>query len=158
MNWLLFLPFLAASGAAAATGSLFQPGEWYERLDKPSWTPPKWAFPVVWTTLYIASSYAATRVAMLPGAGMAMAFWAMQIAFNTLWSPVFFGLRRMGASLIVMAGLWIAVAGTTVTFLAADLIAGLLFLPYLVWVTVAGALNYSVYARNPGVQPASLAG
>ncbi len=110
---------------------------------------------MVWTTLYISSAVAAARVAPLEGSAHAMAFWAMQIAFNTLWTPVFFGLRRIKAGFVVMLGLWIAVAGTTVTFLQLDWIAGALFVPYLVWVTVAGALNGSVWMRNPGsAQPA----
>lgn len=151
MDWGLFLTFLAACGAAAATGAMFQPGAWYESLNKPAWTPPDWAFPVVWTTLYLAMSYAAMRVALLPGSGQALAFWAMQIAFNTLWTPVFFGLRRMKAGLVVLCGLWLAVAATMLAFWQLDALAGALMAPYLLWATIAGALNYSVWRRNPGV-------
>jgi len=153
MDWLAFAIFLLASGGAATTGAMFPPGPWYETLDKPNWVPPNWAFPLVWTILYLASSFAAARIAVLPGSGLALAFWAMQIAFNTLWSPVFFGLRNFRASMVVMAFLWIAVAGTMVSFFTLDLLAGLLFVPYLIWVSVAGALNYSVTARNPDVRP-----
>jgi len=149
MDWALFLTFLAAAGAAAATGAMFEPGDWYEKLDKPVWTPPGWVFPLVWTTLYIAMAYAAMRVAGLPGSGQALAFWALQIALNTLWSPVFFGLHRMRAALVVLGLMWLAVAATTAAFLALDTIAGALLLPYLLWVTIAGALNLSVLRRNP---------
>jgi tryptophan-rich sensory protein len=86
-----------------------------------------------------------------PGAPMALGFWAVQIALNTLWSPVFFGLRRMRAALIVVAVLWLAVAVTLALFLRIDWIAGLLFVPYLVWVTVATALNAAVMRRNPAM-------
>ena len=155
MDWLLFAIFLAACGAAATTGSMFMPGAWYRALSKPSWTPPDWVFPVVWTILYVSSAYAAARVAPLEGSAYAMAFWAMQIAFNTLWTPVFFGLHRIRAGFVVMLGLWIAVAGTMVAFFQLDWIAGALFVPYLIWVTVAGALNGSVWMRNRGdAQPA----
>ena len=78
-----------------------------------------------------------------------MALWAMQIAFNTLWTPVFFGLHRIRAAFVIMLGLWIAVAGTMISFWQLDWIAGALFVPYLIWVTVAGALNASVWLRNP---------
>lgn len=149
MDWSLFLTYLAACGAAAATGAMFQPGAWYEGLQKPSWTPAKWVFPVAWTTLYLFMSFAAMRVAQIEGSGQALAFWSLQIAFNTLWTPVFFGLRRMRAAMIVMVGLWLSVVATTWTFFGVDLIAGLLFLPYLLWVSIAGALNFSVLRLNP---------
>ena len=149
MDLPVFATFLIACGAAAATGALFSPGEWYRELDKPSWTPPDWLFPVAWTTMYLAMAYAAMRVAGLPGNGQAMALWAAQIALNTLWSPVFFGLRRMRAAMITVAALWLAVAATLLAFWSLDLIAGLLFVPYLLWVTVASALNFSVLRRNP---------
>ena len=149
MDLSLFLTFLAACGAAASTGAMFQPGAWYDSLQKPTWTPPRWAFPVVWTTLYILIALAAMRVAGAADNAQALAFWSLQIAFNTLWTPVFFGLHRMRAAMGVMVGLWLAVAATTWTFLGVDLLAGLMFLPYLVWVSVAGALNYTVMRLNP---------
>lgn len=153
MDWTLFLIFMAASAAAASTGAMYQPGAWYDGLSKPVWTPKRWMFPVAWTFLYIASSVAAARVAGLSGNAMAMAFWAMQIAFNTLWTPVFFGLHRLRAGMAIMVGLWIAVAGMVWTFWPLDWVAGLLVSPYLLWVTVAAALNFSVMVRNPGVVP-----
>lgn len=145
----LFLTFLLACGAAAATGAMFEPDQWYKKLDKPRWTPPGIVFPLVWTTLYILMAWAAMRVALLPGSGQALALWAAQIAFNTLWTPIFFGLHRMRAAMVAMAGLWLTVAGTTVAFWMLDPVAGALFVPYVVWVTIAGALNWSVLQRNP---------
>lgn len=158
MDWALFLTFLAACGAAAATGAMFNPGAWYDSLQKPTWTPPNWAFPVVWTTLYLCIAYAAMRVAGgasvagEAGSTQALAFWALQIAFNTLWTPIFFGLHRIRAAMVVMVGLWLAVAATTYSFFGVDFWAGALFLPYLLWVTVAGALNFSVMRLNPSVR------
>ena len=149
MDWTLFLTFLAACGAAAATGAMFQPGDWYDGLAKPRWTPPGWLFPLVWTSLYLCMALAAMRVAGIAGSGQALAFWGLQIALNTLWTPVFFGLHRMRAALGVMVGLWLAVAATTVSFAALDAVAGLLFAPYLVWVSIAGALNFTVWRMNP---------
>ena len=150
MDWTLFLTYMAACGAAAATGAMIQPGAWYASLNKPSWTPPDWVFPVTWTVLYFCMSYAAMRVALLPDTGQALAFWSVQIALNTLWTPVFFGLKRMRAGLVVIALLWLSVAATMLTFWSHDVIAGLLFAPYLLWCSIAGALNYSVLTRNPG--------
>lgn len=153
MDWILFAIFLASCLAAGSTGALFEPGKWYESLAKPSWTPPNWLFPVAWTTLYLCIAAAAARVAPLEGSQYAMALFALQIALNTLWTPVFFGLKRMGAGMVVLTALWLAVAATLVSFWSLDWIAGLLFVPYLAWVTVAGALNFSVWRLNPKAQP-----
>ena len=149
MDWGLFFTFLAACGAAAATGAMFQPGDWYKGLNKPRWTPPGFVFPLVWTTLYIAMSYAAMLVAQSGQGGQALGFWAAQIAFNTLWSPIFFGLHRTRAALVAMAGLWLFVLACVISFGQISLLAGALMVPYLLWVSIAGALNLSVLRRNP---------
>ncbi len=154
MDWGLFLTFLAACGGAAATGAMFQPGPWYDALSKPDWTPPNWVFPVTWTVLYVLMAWSATRIAGVAGNGQAMAFWALQIAFNTLWTPVFFGLRRMGAGMVIILCLWMAVGLTMVAFWRLDWVAGLMFAPYLLWVSIASALNFSVWRRNRGAVPA----
>lgn len=141
------------------TGGLFPPGAWYRSLNKPSWTPPDWVFPVTWTTLYLCMSTAGARVAMLDGAGLALALWGLQIAFNGLWTPVFFGLRKIRLGMTVLVALWLSVAACLVALWQVDWLAGLLFAPYLLWVTIAGALNLAVWRLNPeeaasgGIQP-----
>ena len=92
---------------------------------------------------------AAARVASLPDNGIAMAFWAMQIAFNGLWTPVFFGLRKIRLGMAVVSVLWASVLCTLIALWQVDLIAGLLFVPYLIWVTIASALNAAVWRLNP---------
>ena len=149
MFWICFAIFLAACFAAGATGGLFPPGPWYDRLKKPSWTPPNWLFPVAWTTLYVLMAAAGARAAVSPGNGIAMAFWALQIALNGLWTPVFFGLRRLRLGLVVLMALWGSVALTMLALWQVDWLAGLCFVPYLAWVSVAGALNLSVLRLNP---------
>lgn len=153
MDFLIFLIFLAACFSAGATGALYPPGTWYASLEKPSWTPPNWLFPVAWTTLYVLMSFAGARVAGEAGSGYAMAFWGLQIALNALWTPVFFGLRRLKMAVPIIGLLWVAVLGCVVSHWAVDVWAGLAFVPYLVWVTVAGALNYSVAQLNPDAEP-----
>jgi translocator protein len=149
MDWLVFGTYVLACGGAAASGALFGPGDWYKSLARPSWTPPDWVFPVVWTSLYLVMAAAAARAHGQPGAGVAMGLWAAQIAVNTLWSPVFFGQRRIRAGMGVLIALWVLVALTMVALFRLDLIAGLLFVPYLVWVTIAGALNLWILRNNP---------
>ena len=156
MDWTLFLIFLTATFGAGATGAVIPPGPWYQSLAKPSWTPPNWMFPVMWTTIYVLISFAAARVAVLPGSAYAMAFWALQIAFNTLWTPVFFGLRNLRGSVPIMICLWVSVLGATITHMQLDLWAGLAFVPYLAWVTVAAALNITVVRLNPDQKPLPL--
>ncbi|UWR24367.1 tryptophan-rich sensory protein TspO [Sulfitobacter sp. S190] len=153
MDIYLFAIFLLACGAAGATGALFPPGAWYKKLEKPWFTPPDWAFPVAWTSIYLLISFAGARVAVLEGNGFAMAFWAAQAGFATLWTPVFFGLRRLRGSLAVMAPLWLCVLGALVTHMQLDFWAGLAFVPYLLWVTVAAALNVQMWRLNPDVEP-----
>jgi translocator protein len=151
MDMLVFATFVLACGGAAASGALFPPGPWYKTLARPSWTPPDWVFPVTWTTLYLLMAAAAARAHPVEGSGVAMALWSAQIAVNVLWSPVFFGQQRPRAGLMVLIALWILVALTMVAFFRLDLIAGLLFVPYLVWVTIAGALNLWIVRHNPGL-------
>lgn len=148
-DFTLFLTYFVTCAVAAATGSLFKPGDWYAGLAKPGWTPPNLAFPIIWTTLYLLMAFAAARVAMVADSGQALALWSLQIALNTLWSPVFFGLKRMGAGLVVIVALWLAVAATSWAFLQIDLLSGVVMLPYLAWISVAAALNFTVLRLNP---------
>ena len=149
MTFLLFLIFLSACFVAGLPANFFPTGDWYKNLTKPSWTPPDWIFPVVWVTLYCNVSYAAARVAMMSEITLGLAFWALQIVLNAIWTPLFFGLRRIRMGLYVLIGLWLSVAATMVCFFAVDIVAGFLFVPYLVWVSIAGALNLAVLRLNP---------
>jgi|TARA_B100001057_G_scaffold344626_1_gene345642 tryptophan-rich sensory protein len=148
MFWLDFLVFLFACMAAGLTGSLFPPGEWYSELKKPVWTPPNWVFPVAWPILYLLMSYSGATLANLESAGSALALWALQISLNTLWTPVFFGLKNLKLGLIIIFLLLVSVAICTYVFWLYAWIAGLLFLPYLAWVVFAAALNAAVFKLN----------
>ncbi len=148
MFYVYFAIFLATCGVPGWAGALFRPGEWYRGLDKPSWTPPNVAFPIVWSILYVLMAIAATRVAVQDGSSLALALWGLQICINTLWSSVFFGLRKILMGAVIIGLLWVAVVATTIAFAQLDLIAAALMLPYLAWGTYAFALNVSVWRRN----------
>ena len=148
MFWLDFLVFLFACMAAGLTGSLFPPGKWYSELNKPVWTPPNWVFPVAWPILYLLMSYSGATLANLESAGSALALWALQISLNTLWTPVFFGLKNFKLGLIIIFLLLVSVAICTYVFWLYAWISGLLFLPYLAWVIFAAALNAAVFKLN----------
>ncbi|WP_439871331.1 tryptophan-rich sensory protein TspO [Pseudomonas syringae] len=145
---MTFFIFLLACSAAAATGIIFKPGAWYESLQKPAFTPPNWAFPVAWTTIYLLLAWAGYRLTLLPGSQTVLALWAAQIALNTLWTPVFFGANRIAAAMVILALLWIVVAAMIVMALQLDIITGLILFPYLVWLSVAAALNFSILRHN----------
>jgi len=136
--------------AAASSGAIFKPGAWYENLRKPGWTPPNWAFPVVWSILYVMIGYAGWLVWTTVGWSLPMAFWALQMVVNALWSYFFFGRRRMDLALIDVAVLWLVVALFILTAWPVSALASVLFVPYLVWVTAAATLNHSVRRLNPG--------
>ena len=151
MFWLLFCIFFVACVGAGATGGLFPPGPWYRSLEKPWFTPPDWVFPVTWTVLYVCMSVAGARVAMQEGAGYALSLWAVQIAFNGLWTPVFFGLKNIRLGMFVVGFLWLVVLVTMIALWRVDVLSGVLFVPYLIWVTIAAALNAEVWRLNPDV-------
>lgn len=145
---MTFFIFLLACAAAASTGILFKPGQWYASLVKPSFTPPNWLFPVAWSIIYLLLAWAGYRLSLIPGSQTVLALWAAQIALNTLWTPVFFGAHRIFAAMLILTLLWLVVAAMVVMALQLDVITGLILFPYLVWLCVAGALNFSILLNN----------
>ena len=148
MFWIDFLIFLFACMAAGLTGSLFPPGKWYSDLNKPRWTPPNWIFPVAWPILYILMSYSGATLANLENSGSALALWALQIAINTLWTPVFFGLKNIKLGLMIILLLLVSVLISPCVCWLYSSLAGVLFLPYLAWVAFAATLNAAVFRLN----------
>lgn len=146
---LSLLVFVALVVATAATGILFQPGAWYETLEKPFWTPPNWLFGPVWSILYIMIAVAGWLVWRADGMGAAVLLWACQLALNGLWSFLFFGIRRMDLAMVDVVLLWLAIASFIAVALPISQAAAFLFIPYLVWVSIAAALNLSVWRMNP---------
>lgn len=149
MSVIYFLIFLLACGAAAATALAFPTGVWYQALKKPNWTPPGRVFPIVWTTLYILSAFAATRIALSDAPAFGLALWSLQIALNTLWTPVFFGGHRIRMGMIVIAMLWVVMLFIVPVFWSVDVLAGILMLPYLIWISIASVLNWRILQDNP---------
>nr|WP_319374022.1 TspO/MBR family protein [uncultured Methanobacterium sp.] len=140
----------------AAIGSLAtfsQIPTWYATLIRPEWAPPNWVFPVVWTTLYILMALALFLVwkkgLETKPAKVAVAVFLVQLALNALWSVVFFGLHSIvgGLGLIVM--LWVLILANIIVFYRISKWAGIFLIPYIIWVTIASYLNYTVYILNP---------
>ena len=84
----------------------------------------------------------------MPGSQVVLALWAAQIALNTLWTPVFFGAHRIFAGMVIISLLWLVVAAMVVLALRLDLVTGLILFPYLIWLCVASALNFSILRHN----------
>ena len=148
MFWIIFSICFGACAAAAATGSYFAPDEWYQTLKKPSWTPPNWVFPLAWSILYLTIAYTGARIATTDTTGLGMALWSFQIALNTLWSPIFFGAKKLGDAFVIILLLWATVISATASFFAIDTLSGWLFVPYAFWVSYAAALNAWIYFNN----------
>jgi translocator protein len=148
-TWLSLLPFLAVVAAAAVSGAVFMPGEWYASLNKPGWTPPDWLFPPAWTVLYVMIAVAGWLIWSTNGAGLALVMWALNLVFNALWSWLMFGRHRIGLALADAMAMLITIVGFILLARSLNPTAALLFLPYLGWVIFATALNFEILQRNP---------
>ena len=148
----MLIGWLALSFCAAAIAGLFVPGEWYAGLKKPSWNPPDWVFGPVWTALYTLMAIAAWLAWKRGGwAGQrtALTVFLVQLLFNILWSPLFFGMKDPVLAFVDITLLWLALLVAVVAFWRARPLAGALLVPYLAWVTFACALNFTLWRLNP---------
>lgn len=124
----------------------------YKVMNQPPLSPPGWVFPVVWTILYLLMGEASYRV-LTSGEDMviirsALKAYAVQLALNFLWPLVFFGAQMYLLAFIILIALWVAIFITLRRFSSIDETAGNLLLPYLLWVTFAGYLNFGVFLLN----------
>lgn len=146
---LLF--WIAVSWAAALPGALFMPDGWYRRLVKPWWTPPDALFGPVWAVLYALMGvgiYMVTRRDQHPDAPRAVVLFFVQLTLNALWSPLFFGLHRPDLALLDMGLLWLTAAAMLGAFREIRPAAGLIQVPYLLWLSFAFALNAAIWWLN----------
>lgn len=150
--------FGAASAAAALAGGLVTSRKknkaWYRTLRKPAFTPPDAVFGAVWPVLYSLGALSAWRVARAPASparSVALGLWGTQLAFNAAWSPVFFGAHRPRLALATLGGNHASLAAYALAARKIDRTAAWMVVPYLGWVTFAGALNASIAKRNRGV-------
>ena len=122
----------------------------YGNVIQPPLSPPPWVFPLVWTVLYILMGVAAYLVWRTenPARETALAWYGAQLLFNFFWPQLFFNARSFGYALAWIIGLWLLVLITQRRFARIDRTAGLLLLPYLVWVTFAVYLNAGVWYLN----------
>jgi translocator protein len=144
--------FIAACIAVAASGALFRPGAWYETLRKPWWRPPNWLFGPALTVLYLMiaiSGWLVWRKAGLAGAALPLGVYAVHLLVNAAWSWLFFGRRRMDLALVDVTLLWLSIVAMILLFRPISATAAWLLVPYLVWVSFAAFLNWTMMRLNP---------
>ena len=125
---------------------------WYVNLSRPSFTPPDWAFGVVWPILYVMMGVSAF---LIWGKGLdkrevrtAMGLFILQLVLNGLWTPIFFGLHMIGFALVDIVLLWAAILITILAFRRISKTAAYLLVPYILWVSFAVALNGALWLLN----------
>jgi len=153
-----FGPFMVSLLITLAIGivaSLFttpQIAGWYASLQKPAFNPPNWLFAPVWTTLYIMIAIAAylvwKRRDTSPAYRKAKRVYFWQLLLNFSWSIIFFGLHQVLIALMVIVLLWLSIIITMFAFKRFSATACWLLLPYLLWVSFAALLNFSIYVLN----------
>lgn len=139
---------------AGFLGSLFTTPaipQWYAGLNKPPFTPPNWIFSPAWITLFVLMGLSLFLVWQRKGqpyVRAAFIFFFIQLTLNVLWSIAFFGLKSPLLGLIDILLLWMAILLTILTFFKVSRWAGLLLIPYLLWVSFAAVLNYYLWTLN----------
>jgi tryptophan-rich sensory protein len=154
LRWaVVTVPFTLLLGFTSArlvpTGSQ---NPWYRHLILPEGMPPEYAFPIVWAVIYVLMGLALAMIINARGSslrGPAIILFAIQMAVNLSWSPVFFGMHQVTTALIIMGVLGVLVLATMLLFGRIRMGAAVLLLPYLAWVCYAGFLLYQIDKLNP---------
>jgi translocator protein len=136
---------------AVAGGVLTKLTPWYDALRKPGWKPPDWAFGPIWTTVFsllvFAIAYAwdaadtTQRTTML---------WVLGIngALNIAWSGIFFVMKNPPLAMAELVLFWLSIAVLIYVLGGISWMSGFLLLPYIMWVTAAGVLNFQIVRLN----------
>jgi len=143
LTYTLFVAGVLAIGLAL--GVMFTPGSWYASLAKPPFNPPGWLFGPVWTILYVLIGISGARSFEHKGGTW---LWLAQMALNFAWTPVFFGMQRPGAALVIILALLVTIIAFIIARWNADRPSTLLFIPYAAWVAFAAVLNASIVLLN----------
>jgi translocator protein len=125
---------------------------WYAHLIKPSFSPPNWLFGPVWTLLYLLMGISLYLIwkkeVKSQKVREAIKIFAIQLVLNALWSPIFFGAKNLLLALVVIILMWVFILKTILVFGKIDKTASYLLYPYIVWVSFASILNFSVWILN----------
>lgn len=147
----LFISIGLALGVGAIAGYLTKDSMTiYQQLEKSALSPPGWVFPVVWTILYILMGISAYLIYVSDSEekDRAISLYVLQLFLNFSWSIIFFNMEAYLFAFVVLVLLWVIIFLMIRSFYEINKIAGLLQIPYLLWVTIAGYLNLSIYLLN----------
>ncbi len=155
-QFLGLIGWFVLSFAASAVGAVasIQAQSFYGQLAQPAWAPPPSVFGPVWTVLYALMAIAAWLVWRSGGfrsQRFALSLFLVQLALNALWSWLFFAWHSGALAFAEIVLLWLFIVATLVSFWHVRPIAGALLIPYLLWVSFAAALNYTLWQLNPQI-------
>jgi len=154
--WKKLKPYVISVLIAFAVGGLAalitkDSMDMYEEIVKPALAPPGWIFPVVWSVLYALMGISAARIYVKTDGriiGTGLVFYILSLMFNFFWTILFFNAKEFLFSFVWLIVLWILILLTILSYKKTDKIAAYLQIPYLIWVTFAGYLNYMIYLLN----------
>ena len=139
------------SNALSSLLSRLSTSTYYSQLIKPSFAPPGYIFPIVWTILFILMAVGAARVWLTPDSkskAKGLRLYILQLGANFIWSILFFNLQAYALAFFWLIFLWLLILLMIIAFSKSDKTAAYLQIPYLIWVTFAGYLNYAIYLLN----------
>ncbi|KAJ49833.1 tryptophan-rich sensory protein [Clostridium tetanomorphum] len=150
---LLILLIILIEGLGFLSGFLgMASSEVYKELIKPTFSPPGWVFSIVWTILYFLMAVSLYRIILIGKKGQnvrrGIKYFIIQFVLNFLWSIIFFRFKLYGLAFIELMILLIFIILTTFEFYKNDKIAAYLMIPYIIWVSFAGVLNFSIWMLN----------
>jgi len=154
-NFFKLVIAIVVSELAGVIGSVFTISaipNWYAGLVKPVLNPPSWVFGPAWTTLYALMGISAFLIWKngweKKAVKTALGVFGIQLFLNALWSIIFFGLHSPGWALVDIIALWLAIVWTIFVFYKISKPAAYLLVPYILWVSFASYLNYSIWILN----------
>lgn len=149
--WVLIFEVLGwLSGYVSQSG---YGNQWFDALAKPSFMPPGWAFGLVWPILYALLGIAVAMILALPPSRertAALTLFFVQMVLNFLWTPLFFALHDITLAKYVIVIMAVIAAMAAGKFFRLERVAGLLMVPYLMWLVFAATLNATIDKMNPG--------
>lgn len=151
-DWMPTLVAAAGVTVLATAGAVLTPlDSWYRNLKKPSWQPPDFVFPLAWTTIFIleaASAVIGWRATSGGAAALLVALYVINGLLNIFWSYLFFKRHRPDWGLREVPLLWLSILAPMIMLSIYAGWAWILLLPYLLWVSIAAYLNYTIVRLN----------